>query len=137
MIRTILSQNTSNRNSTNARKGIEARFGSSKDGPNYEAVRQGSQDDLIEAIQSGGLAKVKSKVIKTILDEVYQKYGKLSLDHLHTVGDQDAMRELVSFHGVGPKTASCVLLFCLSRESFAVDSTLRIFRSSRIALNLR
>lgn len=32
------------------------------------------------------------------------------------------MRELLSFQGVGPKTASCVLLFCLRRDSFAVDT---------------
>lgn len=123
LVRTILSQNTSNKNSTSARKGIEDVFGSSAHGgPNYEAVRQASQEQLMAAIQSGGLAKVKSKVIKTILDEVYDKYGTLSLEHLHTTPDQEAMKELVSFHGVGPKTASCVLLFTLSRESFAVDS---------------
>jgi len=29
---------------------------------------------------------------------------------------------MISFQGVGPKTASCVLLFCLQRESFAVDT---------------
>ena len=32
------------------------------------------------------------------------------------------MRELISFKGVGPKTASCVLLFCVGRDSFAVDT---------------
>jgi endonuclease-3 len=64
--RTILSQNTSNKNSTAARKGIEEVFGK---GPNYEAVRLGTQDELMEAIRCGGLAKVKSKVIKNILDE--------------------------------------------------------------------
>jgi len=28
----------------------------------------------------------------------------------------------MEFDGVGPKTASCVLLFCLRRDSFAVDT---------------
>ena len=32
------------------------------------------------------------------------------------------MTELIGMKGVGPKTASCVLLFCLQRESFAVDT---------------
>lgn len=32
------------------------------------------------------------------------------------------MAELLGFDGVGPKTASCVLLFCLGREDFAVDT---------------
>lgn len=38
------------------------------------------------------------------------------------VGDQAAIEELISYKGVGPKTASCVLLLCLHRASFAVDT---------------
>ena len=38
---------------------------------------------------------------------------QISLDYLHDMQDLEAMKELVSFDGVGPKTASCVLLFCL------------------------
>jgi endonuclease III len=40
------------------------------------------------------------------------------------------MHELVSYDGVGPKTASCVLLFCLNRPSFAVDT--HVFRLSKM-----
>ncbi|KAI0754044.1 DNA glycosylase [Daedaleopsis nitida] len=40
------------------------------------------------------------------------------------------MQELVSYDGVGPKTASCVLLFCLGRSSFPVDT--HVFRLSRL-----
>lgn len=105
LVRTILSQNTTSKNSTNARQSIEEHYGK---GPNYEAVRQGTQEELKEVIQSGGLANVKARVIKKILDQVYEKEGKLSLDRLHTVGDEDALRELVSFDGVGPKTVSLV-----------------------------
>lgn len=141
LVRTILSQNTTSKNSTAARKGIEEKFGK---GPNYEAVRLGSQEELKEAIQCGGLANVKSKVIKKILDQVYEKEGKLSLDRLHKLGDKEAMTELVTFDGIGPwvkaslpllnthstytrsKTASCTLLFCMGRESFAVDSELPV-----------
>lgn len=104
LVRTILSQNTTSKNSTTARQNIEEHYGK---GPNYEAVRLGSQEELKEAIQSGGLANVKARVIKKILDQVYEKEGKLSLDRLHTVGDEDALRELVSFDGVGPKTVRC------------------------------
>lgn len=119
---------TANKNSSTARRSIEEHFGTAAEGgPDYAAVMKATQDDLEDAIRCGGLAKTKSRVIKTILDEVFAKYGKLSLDHLHATEDQEAMRELVSYHGVGPKTASCVLLFCLSRESFAVDS-----RSNRL-----
>uniref|UniRef100_L2G2X1 Base excision dna repair protein n=1 Tax=Colletotrichum fructicola (strain Nara gc5) TaxID=1213859 RepID=L2G2X1_COLFN len=99
LVRTILSQNTSDTNSTRAKR---------------------SMDD--EAIKCGGLSAVKSKVIISILNQVKEKYGKYSLDHLFSASNEDAMQELISFQGVGPKTASCVLLFCLQRESFAVDT---------------
>jgi endonuclease-3 len=40
------------------------------------------------------------------------------------------MKELVSYGGVGPKTASCVLLSCLERDSFAVDT--HVYRLSKL-----
>jgi endonuclease III len=46
----------------------------------------------------------------------------LSLDHLHALSAEDAMVELTKYPGIGVKTASCVLLFCMQRPSFAVDT---------------
>ncbi|QDS70398.1 hypothetical protein FKW77_009327 [Venturia effusa] len=50
----------------------------------------------------------------------------LSLDHLHLLPTNEAFDKLVSYPGIGDKTASCVLLFCLRRPSFAVDT--HVFR---------
>ncbi|KAL4976453.1 hypothetical protein BDW66DRAFT_159643 [Aspergillus desertorum] len=50
----------------------------------------------------------------------------LSLNHLHGLPTEEAMTELVKYPGIGPKTAACVLLFCLQRPCFAVDT--HIFR---------
>ncbi|KAI9786458.1 MAG: hypothetical protein M1839_006918 [Geoglossum umbratile] len=50
----------------------------------------------------------------------------LSLDHLHVLSSDDALNELIKYPGIGPKTASCVLLFCMQRPSFAVDT--HVFR---------
>ncbi|KIW09407.1 hypothetical protein, variant 1 [Verruconis gallopava] len=46
----------------------------------------------------------------------------LSLDHLHLLPQEEAFKKLISYPGIGAKTASCVLLFCLQRPSFAVDT---------------
>lgn len=46
----------------------------------------------------------------------------LSLDHLHSYSKDAAMEALLRFPGVGVKTSSCTILFCLSRPSFAVDT---------------
>jgi endonuclease III len=119
LVRTILSQNTSDTNSTRAKRSMDAVYGGSD---RWDAIAQGGQSKLQEAIKCGGLSVVKSKVIISILNQCKEKYGEYSLDHLHEASTEDAMQELLGFQGVGPKTASCVLLFCLQREDFAVDT---------------
>ncbi|KAH6640059.1 DNA glycosylase, partial [Truncatella angustata] len=119
LVRTILSQNTSDKNSTRAKLSMDREYGGSD---KWDAIVAGGQPRLQKTIQSGGLSQSKSKVIIDILNQAKEKYGEYSLDHLFGASDEDAMREMLGFQGVGPKTASCVLLFCLRRESFAVDT---------------
>lgn len=121
VVRTILSQNTTSKNSTAAKNAIDKEYGRAA----YRAVLDGGEERLAATIQCGGLAKVKAKAIIKILERLEEKEGskgKLSLDYLHEMSDRAAMEELCSFDLVGVKTASCVLLFCLGRESFAVDT---------------
>lgn len=119
LVRTILSQNTSDVNSSRAKQSMDRVYGRAD---KWDAILEGGEAKLQEAIKCGGLSVVKSKVIISILKQVKEKYGEYSLEHLHTATSEDAMAEMISFQGVGPKTASCVLLFCLKRESFAVDT---------------
>ena len=53
----------------------------------------------------------------------------LSLDHLHLLDNETAFNKLLAYPGIGPKTASCVLLFCMQRPSFAVDT--HVFRLTK------
>lgn len=145
LVRTILSQNTSDTNAALAKQGLDAAYGYSSsiamtttskrckkeeeekeddDGGDtvWHRIARGGPTKLESAIRRGGLAGTKSRAILQILDQVRQRHGVYSLDHLFDASDEDAMRELLSFRGVGHKTASCVLLFCLRRESFAVDT---------------
>lgn len=146
LIGTILSQNTSAQNSTAAKRSLDEAFGRN----NFEAIATAKKADVVSAIQHGGLANKKAGVIQTILRDVHNKYGEYSLQHLAgvspssedtkdgddksassvAVSNEEAMKELVSFEGVGPKTASCVLMFCLGRYSFPVDT--HVFRLSRL-----
>lgn len=151
LIGTILSQNTSSKNSTAAKRGLDVAFGRN----NFERIAKADKEDVVEAIKTGGLANKKAQVIQNILREVKERHGSYSLQHLaatrvlvnaedikrqsddnesgtlpiSTVSDEEAMKELVSYNGVGPKTASCVLLFCLGRASFPVDT--HVFRLSK------
>ena len=64
------------------------------------------------------------------VDEIRKaEHAILSLDHLHLLNKDDAFNKLLSYPGIGPKTASCVLLFCMQRPSFAVDT--HVFRLTR------
>ncbi|GAP87172.1 putative amidophosphoribosyltransferase [Rosellinia necatrix] len=51
----------------------------------------------------------------------------LSLDHLHGLSADEAMRQFTKFPGIGVKTAACVILFCLQRPCFAVDTHVHRF----------
>ncbi|KAI2617098.1 DNA glycosylase [Hypoxylon sp. NC1633] len=46
----------------------------------------------------------------------------LSLQHLHGLTVNEAMRRLTIYRGIGVKTSACVILFCLRKPCFAVDT---------------
>lgn len=78
LIRTLLSAATNGKNSSNAFQGLVQRFGLSavgvgKGSVNWNAVHEAPQEDVFEAIKSGGLAKNKSKNIKKILEVVHRE----------------------------------------------------------------
>jgi endonuclease-3 len=128
LVETILSQNTSARNSTAAKRNLDAVFGRN----NFAAIAQAPCSQVVDAIRTGGLANKKAATIQKLLNSIQAKHGSYSLQHLTGEGysDEEVMEELVSYEGVGPKTASCVLMFCLERESFPVDT--HVFRLSKL-----
>jgi amidophosphoribosyltransferase len=78
MIRTLLSAATTGTNSSRAFQGLVDKFGILKEGigkgsVDWDAVRRAKQQDIFEAIKSGGLASNKSKNIKAILEKVYEE----------------------------------------------------------------
>lgn len=123
LIGTILSQSTTNINSDRAFASLKKRF------PDWESARRARPASIASAIKSGGLANVKSVVIKNILNEILAQCGNLDLSFLKTVPVEEARHFLTSLKGVGPKTAACVLLFSCQREVFPMDT--HIFRIVR------
>lgn len=123
LIGTILSQSTTNINSKRAFESLKKRFS------DWDSVRRARPATIAAAIQSGGLANVKSVVIKNILNEILARCGNLDLSFLKTVPINQAREFLLSLKGVGPKTAACVLLFSCQRPLFPMDT--HIFRITR------
>lgn len=57
-----------------------------------------------------------------MLDGLRREIGAPSLDHLDRMDDVEALDYLAGFHGVGVKTAACVLCFALERPVLPVDT---------------
>ena len=97
--------------------------------PAWEQARRARSATIAAAIKSGGLANVKSVVIKNLLHDIKARRGTLDLSFLHEIPTADALAFLTSLKGVGPKTARCVLLFACTQAVFPMDT--HIFRILR------
>jgi endonuclease-3 len=120
LIGTILSQNTTDVNSHVAFASLKQRF------PTWQEARRARTSSIAKAIERGGLANIKAERIKTILNQIHAERGELSLDFLCDLSMDEAAAYLRRFHGVGPKTAACVLVFNCGRPAFPVDT--HVFR---------
>lgn len=122
LVATILSQHTSDTNSERAYDNLRRVLGS------WDEVRGASVLEIREAIRSAGLAEVKAPRIRAVLEQIYERTGETNLDFLFRTPTDEAKEYLLSFKGVGPKTAACVLMFSLGRPVLPVDT--HVFRVS-------
>lgn len=123
LIFTILSQNTSDVNRDRAFSRLRQKF------PTWELMRRARTSSIASAIKVGGLANIKAARLKGLLSEIVRRYGKLSLEFLRQKDVQQIRQTLLSFKGVGVKTAACVILFSLRKPAFPVDT--HVFRVAK------
>ena len=116
LIRTILSQNTSDSNSSAAFAVLKRSFRP------WEGLLKTDTAKLAHLIKHAGLANIKAKRIKEALLEIKRREGRLSLRSLKNMGTSEAISYLRSLNGVGPKTAACVLLFSFGKPVMPVDT---------------
>lgn len=124
LVATVLSQNTSDLNSGRAYQSLKLAFPGG-----WDDVRTANVTAVADAIRAGGLANVKAPCIQAILHDVYERNGRTDLDHIRGWDDGAIRDYLRSFHGVGAKTAACVLMFNLGRAVLPVDT--HVHRVSR------
>jgi endonuclease-3 len=113
---TILSQNTSDVNCERAYASMRERF------PRWSDVRDADTAELERVLRPGGLAAQKAPRIQAVLRELSDDGGPPRLDRAAKLAPADAMAMLEGLPGVGPKTASCVLLFSLDVPVMPVDT---------------
>lgn len=116
LIETILSQNTTDKNSSRAFSSLKEHY------PNWEALRGENPKKVAKIIRSGGLAAIKAERILSALDFIESERGNLDLGFLKAMRPSDAEQWLGRIKGVGPKTRSIVLLFSLGKPAFPVDT---------------
>lgn len=116
LISTILSQATADLNTERAYAALTARF------PDWLSVMNAPPEEVIAAIRPAGLAQTKGPRIQKALAHILRQRGELSLDFLADMPLDEALAWLTAIDGVGPKTASIVMLFSLGRPAFPVDT---------------
>ena len=116
----ILSQATNDYNCDRAFSSLKAAF------PTWEEVLTAPVGQVADAIRSGGLANQKAARIQGLLEEIQADRGSLDLGWMVDAPAAEVETYLGKFHGVGPKTVACVLVFFLGKPAFPVDT--HVFR---------
>ena len=116
LVLTVLSQNTNDRNRDVAYVALRKRF------PDWKAVATAPVEDVEEAIRPGGISKVKSQRIQSMLGVIQAETGGLDLAFLADAPREEAIEFLERLPGVGRKTAACVLVFAFDRPEMPVDT---------------
>ncbi|MHA1737236.1 MAG: endonuclease III domain-containing protein [Candidatus Heimdallarchaeota archaeon] len=116
LVRTILSQNTTDKNSLKAYADLQEAY------PTWDDLLLADEKDLADVIRSGGLANTKAKKIKKALVEIKKQHGTIDLEFLADYELSKATDYLISLDGVGSKTAACVLIFSFNFPIIPADT---------------
>jgi len=90
--------------------------------PRWERLLDAPNEEIVDLIRRGGLARKKTAQIKGALYKIMADKGNLSLDFLNTLSNAEVMRYLTTLPGVGIKSAACIMMYSLSRKVFPVDT---------------
>lgn len=123
LIHAVLSQNTSRMNYNLAYSELMKAF------PTIELLGAAPAPAIERAIRPGGLSNQKSGALEAILSAIHADHGDYSLEFVRDMTVPEARDYLTSLPGVGPKTASVVLMFADGRKVLPVDT--HVLRTSK------
>lgn len=116
LVRTIISQSTSERNTQRAFENLLAKMPVTP-----KSLAEADVKRIEEALKVAGLYRNKSIVLKEASKMIVEKFSG-SLDFIYSLPLNEAREKLLSLPGVGPKTADIVLLFCAGKPILPVDT---------------
>lgn len=127
LIATILSQNTSDKNSSKAFQNLKSKYD-----VRPQVLANLKPDEIKPHIEVAGLYEIRSRRIINVAKAVLEQF-KGNLDNVLRLPTEEARNELLQLKGIGPKTADILLAFRGKRPIMPVDTN--IFRvSERIGL---
>ena len=86
LIATILSQNTNDNNSYKAFRNLKDKYG------RWEELIVEKRTVIEKEIRVAGLAKQKSEAIKNVITQLIKSTGKVSLEYIDQLSDDDAIK---------------------------------------------
>jgi endonuclease-3 len=116
LIVTIISQNTTDKNTVRAFKNLSSKF---RIDP--ETLAETDVREVEECLRTGGLFRQKARAIKEVSNTLIREWEG-SMASILSLPIEDGRRELLRLPGVGPKTADVVLLFSARKSVIPVDT---------------
>jgi DNA-3-methyladenine glycosylase II len=122
LVRAIVSQNISSFASRAIYHRLTERFGGRPPTP-----RQILEEDPDQLRTAAGLSRAKTASLRSLAEHIVS--GKLDLDRLHELSDEDVVAQLSAVKGVGTWTADMVLIFHLYRPDVLPVGDLELRRT--------
>jgi endonuclease-3 len=116
MIITIISQNTSDRNTDRAFQRLSQKFPITP-----QALASAETAEIEECLKVAGLYRNKARVIKEVSKTILERFGG-NLKTILALPFEEARKALMELPGVGPKTADVLLLFSAGQPTIPVDT---------------
>ena len=116
LIVTVISQNTSDRNTARALEHLSKRFEIKP-----EVLAKAEPSQIEESLKTAGLYRNKAKTIKQVSGIILEKFHG-SLMTILALPLEEARKTLMALPGIGPKTSDVVLLFSAKQPTIPVDT---------------
>lgn len=116
MIVTIISQNTSDKNTERAFQRLSQKFPITP-----QSLANAETSEIEECLRVAGLYRNKAKVIKEVSRIITEKFDG-NLKTVFALPFEEARKTLMELPGVGPKTADVLLLFSAGQPTIPVDT---------------
>ena len=123
LIAAMLAQNTNMANARSGYRQLRRAFSS------WTQVMEAPVHEVQRCIAVCGLARMRARRMQALLRTIKERHGKPDLQFVRDQTPDAALEYLMSYYGIGPKTAACTLLFAFNMPVFPVDKG--IHRMSR------